>query len=158
MSDAIKYVSDASFDQDVLKSSKPVLLDFWAEWCGPCRAFVPVFEEVSGEEKFADTTFVKCNVDMDAELPAKYGIRSIPTVKIFNEGEVIETVVGVLSEDHIKGKVKEEKRILRNRVSKTPYFVSQYWDSALSRHDIQNYKKVFLCATFFTVEKVWPVP
>jgi thioredoxin 1 len=96
MSDNITHVTDASFDADVLKSGTPVLVDFWAEWCGPCKMIAPVLEEVAvshaGKVKIA-----KVDVDDNREIAAKYGIRGIPTLMIFKNGELAAQKVGALS-------------------------------------------------------------
>ncbi len=96
MSANITHVSDASFDADVLKSDTPVLVDFWAEWCGPCKMIAPVLEEVAvshaGKIKIA-----KVDVDDNREIAAKYGIRGIPTLMIFKNGELAAQKVGALS-------------------------------------------------------------
>lgn len=92
--------------QEKIKDGKKIIVEFWAPWCGPCRMMKPAFEKVAAAND-TDVEMYTMDVDMNREIAASLGIRSIPTVKIFNEGEVIETVVGVLSEDHIKGKVKE---------------------------------------------------
>jgi thioredoxin 1 len=96
MSANITHVSDASFDADVLKSDTPVLVDFWAEWCGPCKMIAPVLEEVAvshaGKIKIA-----KLDVDDNREVAAKYGIRGIPTLMIFKNGELAAQKVGALS-------------------------------------------------------------
>ena len=86
-------VSDKSFQADVLQSKEPVLVDFWAEWCGPCRAVAPVLEEVAGELKGKLKT-VKLNVDENPETAAKYGIQSIPTLMIFKNGEMASRQIG----------------------------------------------------------------
>lgn len=83
--------------KEMIETGKKVVIDFWAEWCSPCRVFIPVFEEVSEEGKFEDTVFVKCNVDLDAELPTKYGIRSIPTIILFEGGVVKSKQTGAMS-------------------------------------------------------------
>jgi len=90
---AVREVSDATFEQDVIKSSLPVLVDFWAPWCGPCRMVAPVVEELAGD--FADkVSFVKLNTDENPTTASRYGIRSIPTLLIFKGGEVVGHVVG----------------------------------------------------------------
>ncbi len=92
----IKHVSDASFDVDVLKSDKPVLVDFWAEWCGPCKMIAPILEEVSGSYA-AKLQVAKVNVDENRDIPAKFGIRGIPTLILFKNGQIAATKVGALS-------------------------------------------------------------
>ncbi|HWJ99663.1 MAG TPA: thioredoxin [Xanthobacteraceae bacterium] len=86
-------VSDKSFQADVLESKEPVLVDFWAEWCGPCRAVAPVLEEVAGELN-GKLKIVKLNVDENPETAAKYGIQSIPTLMIFKNGELASRQIG----------------------------------------------------------------
>ena len=82
MSDAIKHVSDATFDKDVLQSGNPVLVDFWAEWCGPCKMFAPVLDEVA-KEYGGKVTIAKLDIDANPSTPGKYGIRGIPTVILY---------------------------------------------------------------------------
>jgi thioredoxin len=100
MSEAIKYVSDSSFEADVLKSSEPVLVDYWAEWCGPCRMIAPILDEVAGDYK-GKLTVAKLNVDENQATPAKYGIRGIPTLMLFKNGAVVGTKVGALSKSQL---------------------------------------------------------
>jgi thioredoxin 1 len=100
MSSDIKYVSDASFDSDVLKANGPVLVDYWAEWCGPCRMIAPVLDELSRDYK-GRLTVAKLNVDENQETPARYGIRGIPTLMLFKDGAVIGTKVGAVSKSQL---------------------------------------------------------
>ncbi|MBN9331800.1 MAG: thioredoxin [Comamonas sp. SCN 67-35] len=95
-SELIKHVSDASFEADVLKSSSPVLVDYWAEWCGPCKMIAPVLDEVAGDYQ-GRLQIAKVNVDDNREVPAKFGIRGIPTLMIFKNGELAATKVGAMS-------------------------------------------------------------
>lgn len=96
MSEHIIHVSDESFEQEVLKSEKPVLIDYWAEWCGPCKMIAPVLDEVASE--YADKIRVaKLNIDENPATPPKYGIRGIPTLMLFKNGAVEATKVGAVS-------------------------------------------------------------
>ncbi len=99
-SDLIKHVSDASFDSDVLKTSGPVLVDYWAEWCGPCKMIAPILDDLSSEYK-GKLQIAKMNVDENSETPAKYGIRGIPTLMLFKDGAVVATKVGALSKSQL---------------------------------------------------------
>jgi len=95
-------VSDDSFENDVLNSSEPVIVDFWAEWCGPCKQIAPALEEIAGE--LGDRLkVVKVNVDENPSTPSKYGVRGIPTLIMFKDGQVADTQVGALP----KGKILE---------------------------------------------------
>lgn len=94
-SELIKHTSDTSFDTDVLQSDKPVLVDFWAEWCGPCKAIAPVLDELAQTYE-GKLQIVKVNVDENRNIPAKYGIRGIPTLMVFKGGELMVTKVGAL--------------------------------------------------------------
>jgi thioredoxin 1 len=100
MSSHIKYVSDDSFEQDVLKADGVVLVDYWAEWCGPCRMIAPILDEVA-ESYAGKVTVAKVNVDENQSTPAKYGIRGIPTLMLFKGGEVVGTKVGALSKSQL---------------------------------------------------------
>lgn len=96
MSEHIANVSDASFEQDVRQASGPVLVDYWAEWCGPCKMIAPVLDEVA--ESYAGKLKVaKLNIDENPETPPKFGVRGIPTLMLFKDGEVAATKVGALS-------------------------------------------------------------
>lgn len=90
---AVGKTSDASFDSDVLKSAEPVVVDFWAEWCGPCRMIAPALEEISGQVG-DKVKIVKLNVDENPNVAAKYGIMSIPTLLLFKNGEIADRQVG----------------------------------------------------------------
>lgn len=85
-------VTDASFEDDVLKAGKPVLLDFWAQWCGPCKMIGPVLEEISEERD--DIIIAKMDIDANPEIPTRFGVRSIPTILIFKDGEPVATTMG----------------------------------------------------------------
>jgi thioredoxin 1 len=95
-SDLIKHISDASFDTDVLQSALPVLVDYWAEWCGPCKMIAPILDEVATSYS-GRLNVAKMNVDQNREVPAKFGIRGIPTLMIFKGGQLAATKVGALS-------------------------------------------------------------
>lgn len=100
MSENILALSDSSFEQDVLQSDLPVLVDYWAEWCGPCKMIAPLLEEVAGE--YAGRVKVaKLNIDDNGQTPPKYGIRGIPTLMLFKNGEVEATKVGALSKSQL---------------------------------------------------------
>jgi thioredoxin 1 len=95
-SDLIKHISDATFEADVLQADKPVLVDYWAEWCGPCKMIAPILDEVSASYK-DKLQIAKMNVDENRDVPAKYGIRGIPTLMLFKDGQLAATKVGALS-------------------------------------------------------------
>jgi len=99
-------VTDDNFDTEVLKSSKPIVVDFWAEWCGPCKQIGPTLEEISDE--MADrVTIAKHNIDNEPNTPTKYGVRGIPTMLLFKDGELKSTKVGVTPKSDIVAWIKE---------------------------------------------------
>jgi thioredoxin 1 len=107
MSAATKAVTDASFETDVLKSSGPVLVDFWAEWCGPCKMIGPMLEEIASEMQ-GKVTVAKMNLDENPMTPTKYGIRSIPTLMMFKNGQLTATKVGALPKQALQAWIKEQ--------------------------------------------------
>ena len=90
-----KEINDQSFEADVLQSSIPVLVDFWAPWCGPCRQLSPIIDDIATEIA-GKVLVVKCNIDENPEVPSKYGVRSIPTLMIFKDGKLTDTKIGSL--------------------------------------------------------------
>lgn len=103
---AVKEFTKDNFDTEVLQADKPVLVDFWAAWCGPCKMIAPVVEELAGE--YEDKVIVgKLNVDEHGEVPARYGIMSIPTLILFKDGEEVERVVGYKTKDELAEMLKK---------------------------------------------------
>ncbi len=100
MSEDIKHVTDDSFESDVLKSDTPVLVDYWAEWCGPCKMVAPVLEDIAGEYS-GKVTIAKLNIDENPNTPPKFGIRGIPTLMLFKNGNVEATKVGAVSKSQL---------------------------------------------------------
>lgn len=100
MSDAIIHVTDDSFESDVLKSTTPVLVDYWAEWCGPCKMIAPVLDEIVNEYE-GRLVVAKLNIDDNPNTPPRYGIRGIPTLMLFKDGEVEATKVGAVSKSQL---------------------------------------------------------
>ncbi len=105
-SDKIANVTDASFEADVLKSSQPALIDFWATWCGPCRAIAPVVELLAGEYA-GKVKVVKVNIDENPKTPTQYDVRSIPTLLMFKDGKVVGQIVGAVPKPKIEELVKK---------------------------------------------------
>ncbi|NIR29740.1 MAG: thioredoxin TrxA [Gammaproteobacteria bacterium] len=100
MSNNIVHVTDESFEQDVLKSGQPVLVDYWAEWCGPCKMIAPILEDIAGEYS-GKLKVAKLNIDENPATPPKYGIRGIPTLMLFKDGNVEATKVGAVSKSQL---------------------------------------------------------
>ena len=100
MSEHIHYVTDDSFSSEVLQASQPVLVDFWAEWCGPCKMIAPILDEIAKDYN-GRLSVAKMNVDQNRDVPAKFGIRGIPTLMIFKNGNIEATKVGALSKSQL---------------------------------------------------------
>ena len=100
MSDEIVYLSDSTFEDEVLKSELPVLVDYWAEWCGPCKMIAPILDEIAGDYA-GKLKIAKLNIDDNPETPPKYGIRGIPTLMLFKAGNVEATKVGAVSKSQL---------------------------------------------------------
>ena len=104
MAEDILEISDSSFETEVLQSEKPVLIDFWAPWCGPCRAIAPIIEDLAGT--YGDKIkFTKCNVDDNPVTPGKYGIKAIPTLIFFKQGDVVEQITGMVAKTKLVEKI-----------------------------------------------------
>ncbi len=99
------HVDEATFEQEVLKSPTPVLVDFWAEWCGPCRMIGPIIEEIADEQK-SKLKVVKINVDQAQEVAMRYSIMSIPTLLVFKNGEAVDQIVGAMPKQQLMSKLK----------------------------------------------------
>ena len=106
-SDLIKHISDASFDADVIQSSTPVIVDFWAEWCGPCKMIAPILDEVASAYQ-GKLQVAKMNVDENRDIPAKFGIRGIPTLMVFKDGQLAATKVGAMSKAQLTAFIDQQ--------------------------------------------------
>ena len=106
-SELIKHLSDASFEADVLKASTRVLVDYWAEWCGPCKMIAPILDEVAGTYQ-GKLQIAKMNVDENREIPAKFGIRGIPTLMLFKDGQLAATKVGAMSKAQLTAFIDQQ--------------------------------------------------
>ena len=115
MTGKLREVTDNSFERDVLQSEKPVLVDFWAEWCGPCRMLTPTVEAIA--EQYSDKAAVlKLNVDENPATAATYGIRGIPTLILFSEGKEVERVVGAISKESISRMIEKHSSVVESEV------------------------------------------
>jgi thioredoxin 1 len=106
-SELIKHISDASFEADVLQSTQPVLVDYWAEWCGPCKMIGPILEEVATSYE-GKLQIAKMNVDENRDIPAKFGIRGIPTLMLFKNGQLAATKVGAMSKSQMTAFIDQQ--------------------------------------------------
>ena len=104
---ATAKVTDASFEADVLKSSEPVVVDFWAEWCGPCKMIGPSVEELAGEYE-GKAIVAKLNVDENPQVTARFGVRSIPTLLVFKNGQIVDKQIGAVPKSVLGGKLKAQ--------------------------------------------------
>ncbi len=100
MNESIIHVADSTFEEQVLKSDSPVMVDYWAEWCGPCKMIAPILDEIA-DEYSGKLTIAKLNIDENQETPQKYAVRGIPTLMIFKDGEVAATKVGAVSKSQL---------------------------------------------------------
>ena len=105
-SDKVTHITDRDFDEQVIKGKGLILVDFWAEWCGPCRMVAPILDELAAEYE-GQVTIAKLNVDENRETAARFGIRSIPTILFFKDGTQVEQVIGALSKSALKAKVQQ---------------------------------------------------
>ena len=106
-SELIKHTTDATFEADVLKSGQPVLVDYWGEWCGPCKMIAPILDEVATSYE-GKLQIAKMNVDDNRDIPAKYGIRGIPTLMIFKDGQLAATKVGAMSKSQLTAFIDQQ--------------------------------------------------
>ena len=106
-SELIKHTTDATFEADVLKSGQPVLVDYWAEWCGPCKMIAPILDEVA-TSYVGKLQIAKMNVDENRDIPAKFGIRGIPTLMIFKDGQLAATKVGAMSKSQLTAFIDQQ--------------------------------------------------
>ena len=106
-SELIKHVTDASFEADVLQPGTTVLVDFWAEWCGPCKMIAPILDDVAQAYE-GKITIAKMNVDENREIPAKFGIRGIPTLMVFKNGELVATKVGAMAKPQLPAFIDQQ--------------------------------------------------
>jgi len=119
MNKNILEIDDDSFDSQVLQSDKPVLIDFWAPWCGPCKGIGPLVEKLA--ETYGDRfRFAKCNIDNSPATPRRYGIRAIPTLMFFKEGEMVDKIIGMVAQTQIEDAIK---KILAGAESSQPFII-----------------------------------
>ena len=119
MADLVKEISQDQFDKQVIQQEKPVIIDFWAPWCGPCKAMTPVFTSLA-EAYGSKMIFAKCNVDENQDIANRYGIKAIPTLMVFKDGGVVDTVTGLVSRGSLEDTVN---RTLTGEAPKTPFIV-----------------------------------
>lgn len=120
MSDLIQEIAQDQFEQQVLQQEKPVIIDFWAPWCGPCKAMTPVFTSLA-DTYGAKMAFAKCNVDENQEIANRYGIKAIPTLMIFKDGGVVNSITGLVSRNVLEEAINQA---LTGGASKVPFMVT----------------------------------
>lgn len=120
MSDLIQEITKDQFEQQVIQQDKPVIVDFWAPWCGPCKAMTPVFTTLA-ETYGAKMIFAKCNVDENQDVANRLGIKAIPTLMVFRDGGVVNTITGLVSQSALEEAIKAA---LAGEASKTPFIVT----------------------------------
>ena len=105
-SDTVLHVTDGNFEQEILKADKPALVDFWAPWCGPCKALAPAVEELAGTYQ-GRVVVSKLNIDDNPMAASKYGVRSIPTLLLFKDGKVVDTLIGLVPKERLEDFIKK---------------------------------------------------
>lgn len=120
MSDSVQEISQDQFEQQVIQQEKPVIIDFWAPWCGPCKAMTPLFTSLA-ETYGSKMIFAKCNVDENQEVANRLGIKAIPTLMVFKDGGLVNTITGLISQGALEDAINQT---LAGEAPKTPFIVT----------------------------------